>query len=596
MFNQSLCNSLSKSTVKALLVSVSTVATVWAQDHIVPPMVNIPAGNFMMGAEAVGPENKPIHPVSIAAFQLGKYAVTVAEFRKFALETGFNPEFTCGDNMSSNGLGGPRDLGTGRWDKHRYSYSDYQPVTCINWQDANAYADWLSKKTGIDYRLPTEQEWEYAAKANTTSRYFWGNDHDQTQACLYGNFADQTGEHVNNKKYGLSNVNWIEHSNCDDGEAYNAIVGLYRANPFGLYDIAGNASELLNSCYFDDGYKVRSKEEMDVNTCEYLANRGGGWHYPAQPLSTRGRFKREGWNRLPDTAFRLAVNGHNNETAASTVKFEQALKKAQKQRLATRDKIPQAPKNMQLVKVQSDRKGNNYNLRWQPSTDQRVTGYDIYQSNSPYAHLYGGYYQKHYNKINSVKANVNRLAVSLPSAEGSFRVVATTDKLTSLPSQAVAALLEAKTVSLPGKVFMQNTVALQNIGLKKSTKKGNATPYYLAKVNKNSDHSMVTSTFNIQVEKSAWYKVNYRGSTFNTGVFFTLWQNNTLLAEIHNNPDIDDKTSNRHRVFLKAGAHSLQLSVLREGFDMWNITWLEFTEAKGLTTDSRVKVLKQDRS
>ncbi|NQZ80045.1 MAG: SUMF1/EgtB/PvdO family nonheme iron enzyme [Colwellia sp.] len=578
MFNKKFC--YSSSILKALLLSMSAVSTVWAQDHIVPPMINIPAGNFMMGAEGGDPANKPIHAESVAAFQMGKYAVTVAEFRIFAEETGFNPESTCGDFMDSNGLGGPTDLGTGRWDKHRYSYSEYQPVTCINWQDANNYADWLSKKTGIQYRLPTEPEWEYAAKANTTSRYFWGNDLDMTQACLYGNFADQTGEYVNNETYGLSNIGWIEHGNCDDGEAYIAIVGLYRANPFGLYDIAGNASELLNSCYYEDGYKERSEEEMDVNKCEYTSHRGSGWHYPAQPHSSRLRYKREGWNRLSDTAFRLATDVNSNKLDASTVKFEEELKQAQTKRLATRPKIPAAPINAQLVKLKERIKNNTYQLSWQPNRDKRVTGYDIYQTNSPYAHLYGGYYQNHYKKINSVNANVNSLEVNLPNHEGSIRLVTKTKKLNSLPSQPVNVFVKPKTVFIPGKVFMNDTTKLENVHLRKSTKENNPAPFYLSKVNKNSDNSLVTTTFNINVEKSAWYNVNYRGGSFIKGVFFKLWQNDTLLGEISYDPELKYKTSNLHKVFLEKGSHSLQLSVLREGFDMWNLTWLEFTEVK----------------
>ena len=63
-------------------------------------------------------------------------------------------------------------------------------------------------------------------------------------------------------------------------------------------------------------------------------------------------------------------------------------------------------------------------------------------------------------------------------------------------------------------------------------------------------------------------------------MFFKLWQNNTLLGDISFDPDIDDKTSNRHQVFLEQGSHSLQLSVLREGFDMWNLVWLEFSEVE----------------
>jgi len=82
------------------------------------------------------------------------------------------------------------------------------------------------------------------------------------------------------------------------------------------------------------------------------------------------------------------------------------------------------------------------------------------------------------------------------------------------------------------------------------------------------------------VKKSAWYRLNYRGKSFQSAPFFKLWQNNTVLGEFSYDEEIDDKTSSRHKVFLQQGSHSLQLSVLREGFDMWSMSWLEFTELK----------------
>ena len=574
MLNKFFYKSISSSYFQALLFSLFSAVTALAQDYIVPVMIDIPAGDFMMGTEGGDSATQPMHLENISAFKMGKYAVTVAEFRKFAEDTGFNPESTCGDLINSQGLGGPRKLGSGRWDKHRYSFSEYQPVTCVSWQDANAYAKWLSNKTGIEYRLPTEQEWEYAAKAGTTGRYFWGDDFDLTQACLYGNFADRTGEHVNNEKYGLSNVGWIGHVNCDDNEAYNSIVGLYRPNPFGLFDMLGNVGEFLSSCYFKSGYKTYSKAELAE--CKFVTHRGGNWHYPAQPHSNRGRYKREGWNRVATLGFRLAANYH--EPDASTVEFENKLIQAQAIHIATRVKRPVAPKNLQLVEMIGSAKSNQYKLSWQPSVDSRVIEYDVYQADSPYAHLYGSYYQKYYKKIITVNADVNNLVVDLPNKAGSFRVISKVNKLKSLPSQPVSVVFKDKLVHLPGKIFMENTVALKNVNLRKSANVENLEPFYISKTNKSTDHLLVTATFDIKVKKSAWYNINYRGRTRKSGLFFKLWQNNRLLGDIGYDPDIDDKVSNRHQVFLTQGSHSLQLSVSREGFDMWNITWLEFTE------------------
>ena len=223
-------------------------------------------------------------------------------------------------------------------------------------------------------------------------------------------------------------------------------------------------------------------------------------------------------------------------------------------------------------------KSNQYKLSWQPSVDSRVIEYDVYQADSPYAHLYGSYYQKYYKKIITVNADVNNLVVDLPNKAGSFRVISKVNKLKSLPSQPVSVVFKDKLVHLPGKIFMENTVALKNVNLRKSANVENLEPFYISKTNKSTDHLLVTATFDIKVKKSAWYNINYRGRTRKSGLFFKLWQNNRLLGDIGYDPDIDDKVSNRHQVFLTQGSHSLQLSVSREGFDMWNITWLEFTE------------------
>lgn len=92
--------------VKIFLFSVGAASTAWAQDYIAPPLVKIPAGTFLMGSEGGDPATMPIQPVSVSAFQFAKYPVTVAEFRKFAEDTGFKREFTCNDFIDKEGLRG----------------------------------------------------------------------------------------------------------------------------------------------------------------------------------------------------------------------------------------------------------------------------------------------------------------------------------------------------------------------------------------------------------------------------------------------------------------------------------------------------------
>jgi formylglycine-generating enzyme required for sulfatase activity len=186
-----------------------------------PEMVVIPAGTFRMGDIQGGglSDEQPVHSVSVGQFAMGKYEVTFAEYDKFAEATGRSK---------------PDDRGWGRGNR---------PVINVSWDDATAYAQWLSNQTGKQYRLPTEAEWEYAARAGTETSRYWGNDPDL--ACSYANVADQTVKQENTN-------HWTIH-NCTDGYFYTAPVGSFQANKFGLFDMLGNVWEWTCSEY-DEKY------------------------------------------------------------------------------------------------------------------------------------------------------------------------------------------------------------------------------------------------------------------------------------------------------------------------------------------------------
>ena len=179
-----------------------------------PAMVVIPAGKFRMGdlsGRGYRSNEKPVHDVRIARpFAMGKYEVTFAEYDHFAQATGMR---------------NPDDEGYGRGN---------HPVIRVSWEDAQAYAEWLSKETGKRYRLPSEAEWEYAARAGSTTKYFWGNR--------------PSGRHANGDdghRYG----DWPK-----DGHKYTAPVGSFLPNQFGLYDMSGNVWEWTEDCWHE-GYE-----------------------------------------------------------------------------------------------------------------------------------------------------------------------------------------------------------------------------------------------------------------------------------------------------------------------------------------------------
>ena len=135
-------------------------------------MVIIAAGSFRMGDIQGGGRNneKPLHDVSVDKFAMGKYEVTFAEYDKFAEATGRKK---------------PSDNGWGRGNR---------PVINVSWNDARAYAKWLSDQTGKTYRLPTEAEWEYAARAGTSTKYWWGNEIDKSKANYGKNLGKTSGK------------------------------------------------------------------------------------------------------------------------------------------------------------------------------------------------------------------------------------------------------------------------------------------------------------------------------------------------------------------------------------------------------------------
>ncbi|TGO02220.1 hypothetical protein PN36_28565 [Candidatus Thiomargarita nelsonii] len=150
-----------------------------------PKMVWIAAGDFKMGDIQGGGDSdeKPVHKVSIKRFAMGQYEVTFAEYDKFAEATGREK---------------PSDSGRGRGNR---------PVINVSWHDATAYAKWIVTQTGKQYSLPSEAQWEYAARAGTTTARYWGNDADD--ACRYANVHDKTSK----KENGYS---WTHHK-CTDG-------------------------------------------------------------------------------------------------------------------------------------------------------------------------------------------------------------------------------------------------------------------------------------------------------------------------------------------------------------------------------------------
>jgi formylglycine-generating enzyme required for sulfatase activity len=235
-----------------------------------PAMVVIPAGEFWMGSpenEAGRRVDERRHRVLIKkAFALGQYEVTVGEFRRFVEASGYRTEAEKGQGCGY-WTGKEWKYETGKtWWQPGFTQADTHPVVCVSWNDAVAYTKWISKETGQDYRLPTEAEWEYAARAGTETARYWGEDADA--GCRYANAADQALK---------EKLNWEPVMNCQDGYVYTAPVGHYQGNGWKLYDLLGNVWEWTCSGY-DEGYGggeivCSSKKGASARRVD----RGGSW-------------------------------------------------------------------------------------------------------------------------------------------------------------------------------------------------------------------------------------------------------------------------------------------------------------------------------
>ena len=224
-------------------------------------MVWIPAGRFRMGdLQGGGDSNeKPVHRVWVDKFAMGRYEVTFAEYDHFAQATGRQK---------------PNDQGWGRGNR---------PVINVSWNDATAYAAWLSQQTGQKYRLPTEAEWEYAARAGTETKFWWGNQIDYNKA-------------------NCSNNSW------GDRFEYTAPVGSFQANPFGLYDTIGNVWELTCSEY-ENRYNGKEKTCLSKNRAKsdsLFVLRGGSWYLGTGWARAANRIRGSRTERDRNVGFRLA--------------------------------------------------------------------------------------------------------------------------------------------------------------------------------------------------------------------------------------------------------------------------------------------------
>jgi formylglycine-generating enzyme required for sulfatase activity len=253
-----------------------------------PEMVVLPSGTFLMGA----PENekgssaleRPLHRVHVPAVAVGRFDVTRDEWAAFVSATGRSTESGC----AFTGRPGPLLDPKGSWSSLGFKQTGRDPVVCVTWRDASDYAAWLSKRTGKHYRLLSEAEWEYAARAGTNTPYYWGDTPDHK-------FANYGPDEAYGKGVATGRDKWI----------YTSPVGSFPPNRFGLYDMSGNVLQFVADCLgtYDKTPKDGRPYSRDIplkfvgdlaelsgtQSCSYRVARGGDWGDP--PEEVRSAFR-----------------------------------------------------------------------------------------------------------------------------------------------------------------------------------------------------------------------------------------------------------------------------------------------------------------
>ena len=275
-----------------------------------PEMVAVPSGSFLMGSPSYeggrrdneGPQRRVVFN---RGFAVGRFPVTVDEFRAFVYATGHRMGDVCngGDGSLERSLGSfesPPGFAPG------FTQSGKHPVVCVSWYDAKAFVVWLSKKTNKTYRLLTEAEREYVARAGTTTPFWWGSGITPSQA-LYDTRlmqAPASGNAVFSRPMAKLELNLAR---AEPPIGSTAAVDQYQPNDWGLYQVHGNIAEWTEDCWTPTiASSSSSPAAVSVENCSTHVLRGGAWSYPPAALRAAFREYAPSDGRYNHVGFRVA--------------------------------------------------------------------------------------------------------------------------------------------------------------------------------------------------------------------------------------------------------------------------------------------------
>lgn len=251
--------------------------------------IGTPESQAKWGREA---HEKPFGPIRFAKpYAIGKFEITRAQFKS----SGVQPAAGC--HVWDGTQWQPDSKRS--WERPGFEQSADHPVVCVSWNDVQEYLRWLNRQAGSSakdaYRLPSEAEWEYAARAGTTSVRYWGNEPER--ACDYANVADRTAKAIRDTPI----------HECSDGFLVTAPVGQFIANEFKLKDMIGNVFEWVEDCYAEQYSKgIRDGSAFETANCGLRVARGGCWDFGPETALAASRWKLEPGIRLYYLGFRVA--------------------------------------------------------------------------------------------------------------------------------------------------------------------------------------------------------------------------------------------------------------------------------------------------
>jgi formylglycine-generating enzyme required for sulfatase activity/DNA-binding winged helix-turn-helix (wHTH) protein len=267
-----------------------------------PDMIVLPTGEFMMGSPAsenghTDVEGSPRRVAVTKQIAIGKLEVTIEQISAFVAETGMNVGGSCqlitdpSRKVATWGEPSVSMLSPG------FNVTPLHPAVCISWHEAQSYVAWLHRRTGKPYRLPTEAEWEYAARAGTSTRYSFGND--ETSLCRYARFADLG-----------SQFGWGDGCRSDVASYGTTPVGALKPNPWGIFDMHGNAWEWVEDCWTPNPQAMPTDGSAfsRPGSCEIGVIRGGSFAAGSRRVRSAIRSPVRTTKHFYNTGLRVALS------------------------------------------------------------------------------------------------------------------------------------------------------------------------------------------------------------------------------------------------------------------------------------------------